>query len=167
MNRCLWIPAIGCLAAFVLSVALFSGARDGNAAPQPASAPVADVTPRSDDLLAAESAERVLAALADDYLQPWRAWEQSPRRLFSRAMPRRIPPIEARIELAGDATGPSDGFLLASVAITTGDATERVPCVVDRVTQRVRFFAEQRWLTEDEWLALAPLPPGAPEGFRP
>ena len=158
MNRLLLIPAVGCLAAFVVAAAGLYRA-DGR---EPKTATVAYVAPQSRDprdesALAPREAEQKLQALTAQYLQPWRNWETSPRRMFSRAAPAPVPSISERIELVDSAAHPA-GCWLATITVTIGDEPEQTPCVVDRHSGEVRLFAGGKWLAEDEWLALAPLP---------
>jgi hypothetical protein len=43
------------------------------------------------------------------------------------------------------------------VVIDRGQQSAKIPCVIDRITKRVRLFDGGQWLTEDEWLKTAPL----------
>ena len=115
---------------------------------------------REDDdaLLSIEDAEQSLTALLNEYLRPWRQWETSPHRLYSRAAPRPIPTRYASIAMSPGTLAQSDNFLVASIAVGTEAHQQLVPCVVDRINKRVGFFVEGNWLTEDEWLKSAPLP---------
>lgn len=172
MNRSLLIPAGCCLVAFVALLAVLQGAPAPENAAEAARArrtdrktvtvPVAysaspAPSPRH-NLLSAEEAEQVLTTLAGEYVRPWRQRETSPRHLYSRAAPRPIPTISERIELAREATSQTDSYLVATIVISTGATTQEVPCVVNRATKRVQLFANDEWLTEQEWLKQAPLP---------
>jgi hypothetical protein len=122
------------------------------------SAATARADPR---LLSTEQAEHVLTALSGEFVRPWRQWESSPTRLYSRAMPRPLPSLSTEIQWAQDATSPSDSFLLASITVTKGPQTQAIPCVVNRVTQEVCLFANGHWLTAADWLKQAPNPADA------
>ena len=177
MNRSLVISAGCSLLAFFALVAVFHGAvgratfaegtqlRDPGRRGDHGTLPFtldcsASHTPHADDnfLLSIEDAEQSLTALVDEYLRPWRQWETSPRRLYSRAAPRPIPTMYANIAISPSTLGQSDSFLVATIAVGTEAHPQVVPCVVDRITKRVGFFVEGHWLTEDEWLKSAPLP---------
>ncbi len=176
MNRSLVIPATLCLIAFATLWAVLHGAtgretvvpRELEAAQlreHPGTAPTtpADSTsdlrrPNGKPPLSAAEAEQVLTTLADEYLSPWRQWESSPSRLFSRAAPRPIPTIFAKIDIPPSATDESDYLIAATIVISTGGKSQPVPCVIDRITKRVRLFADEQWLAENEWLKKAPLP---------
>jgi len=178
MNRSLVIPAGCCLFAFVALLAVLQGTFGRETAAESASlaAPAprgerektipstrADLVskasqPNGDLLLSSGEAEQVLTKLAGEYLRPWRQWETSPHHLYSRVAPRPIPTISAKIEMSTGLTRQSDGFLVATIVVSTGARSEPVPCVVDRVTKQVRLFSEGQWLTEDVWLKKAPLP---------
>jgi len=177
MNRLLVIPAACCLIAFAALLAALQGAvghETGAESTQvvergyrgePGTKPLtrnylaSDATRANDNLLmSSDEAQQVLTRLAGDYLRPWRQWESSSHRLYSRAAPRPIPSISAGIELASSAAGQSDGFLLATITVTAGARTQPVPCVVDRTTKQVRLFAEGQWQSEKEWVMNAPLP---------
>lgn len=176
MNRSLVISAGCSLFAFATLLALLYGAAGREIAAEPAKLgvrwPGGDrgtlLSPRTDSesgappanakMLSAEEAEEVLTTLTGEYLRPWRQWETSPRHFYSRAAPRPIPTIYAEIEISPDATGQSDSYLVATIAVSTGAQTQTVPCVINRITEQVRLFADGQWLTEDEWLKQAPLP---------
>lgn len=177
MNRSLVIPAACCLFAFAVMLAALHGVGGWETATQPAQSgapsrlgdrgtkPITRAYSASEvhdgRLLSSEEAEQVLSTLAGEYLRPWRQWETSPRRLYSRAAPRPIPTISAKIELSQVATGQSDSFLVAVITVSKGAQSQPVPCVVDRITQEVRLFSEGQWLSKDEWLKKAPLPQSA------
>ena len=165
MNRLLLIPAVGCLVAFGVAAA---GLYRAEGREQKTSA-VAYVAPQSRDLrdeaaLVPHEAEQKLQALTAQYLKPWRDWETSPHRLVSRAAPRPVPSISERIELVDSATHPA-GCWLATITVTIGDQPEQTPCIVDRHSGEVRLFASGKWLAEDEWLAMAPLPHRGPRAM--
>lgn len=177
MNRLLVIPAACCLIAFVAVLAALQGAvghetgaestqivergyrGESGTKPLTRNYLASDATRANDHLqMSSDEAQQVLTRLAGDYLRPWRQWESSPHRLYSRAAPRPIPSISAGIDLASNAAGQSDGFLLATITVNTGKRSHSFPCVVDRTTKQVRLFAEGLWQTEVEWLEKAPLP---------
>ena len=171
MNRLLIIPAGCCLLTFAALLTALHGAGGRETAAEPtrsgrrgtipsARAPSASEAANAnrDVLLSSQEAEQVLTKLAGEYLRPWRQWETSPRHLYSRAAPGPIPTISATVKMSPDATGPSDSFLVATISVTTGKQSQAVPCVVDRVTKQVRFFADGQWLTADEWVKKGPLP---------
>jgi hypothetical protein len=108
--------------------------------------------------LSVEEAEQVLTALAGEYMRPWREWEASPHRMYSRVAPRPIPTIYASVEMSPGATGPRDSFLVGTIAVGTEAPLQPAPCVVDRLTAQVRVFADGQWLDEEEWLRKAPTP---------
>ena len=177
MNRSLTIPAVCCLFAFAALLAALHGAVGRETAGEPGQVGGPGrpgdrgTTPSTRAYLASEApdgtgslqlsvdeAEQVLTTLAGEYLRRWRQWETSPRRMYSRASVGPIPSIFARIEMTADSTCQSDNFLVATIVVSTGAQSQPVPCVVDRITKQVRLFAEEQWLTEDEWLKKAPLP---------
>lgn len=161
MNRLLLVPAVGCIAAFALVAA---GLYRAEGREKKTSAVTYTSLARQElhveTALAPREAEQKLQTLTAQYLQPWRNWETSPHRLMSRAMPRPVPSISERIELV-DSAAQLEGSYLATITITIGDQAEQTPCVVDRRSGEVRLFASGKWLAEDEWLTLAPLPHGA------
>jgi len=182
MNRWLSIPAGCCFVAFGVLYAVLYGAGGDSSAnlrrPTPAvggenaRTPAASgpLAPRDGRMLSIAEAERRLVSLRDDWLRPWRQWESSPHRLYSRAAPRPIPSMSAEIQLATESLGESDGCLVGVISVHRGSETSSmpgyggrsetssIPCVVDRLTGRVRFFHDGRWLTDDEWLTKAPTP---------
>jgi hypothetical protein len=197
MNQSLAIPAGCCLFAFAALLCALPSSDGRESADDSASFSAArrpadlgrSTIPRAsaadhaggDTLLTHKQAERLLTALADEYLDPWRQWASSPRRLYSRAAPRPIPSIDALVDVSPTDTGQGDNVVLATITIRTGSPStlattrgrpsettptqptslQRVPCIVDRTTGQVRLFAGDRWLTEGQWLQLSPLP-GAP-----
>jgi hypothetical protein len=172
MNRSLAIPAAGCCVAFVALLATLHVATGRETATDLARSRVAsldrEVAPvlppasfsasiaEGDQLLSPNDAQQLLAALSGEYLRPWRQWQTSPRRMYSRAAVRPVPSISAEIILSS--SDEEDPFLLATVAITTGRRTDAVPAVVDRTTKQVRLFSDGQWLTQAEWIKKAPLP---------
>jgi hypothetical protein len=168
MNRALIIPAGFCLVAFVTMLAALHGANDrqtvavsttpGTVGQYSDRLPIPTPNAHSARPMSeAESRERV-AALADQYLRPWRQWESSPRHLYSRAAPRPIPTITAEIAMVPTAKGQSDGFLLGKITITIGARPQAVPVIVDRMKRRAWMCADGQWLAEEVWLKNAPLP---------
>jgi hypothetical protein len=165
MNRMLIIPAGCCLVLFVALWAGLSGAADKESrvlttARENVSAAAATkpTLPATTEPLALEEVEQSLTALTGEYLRPWRQQETSPRYLYSRVAPRPILSISADVEWTASANSPTDGAVVAAIVIKTGMRSETLPCVVDRVTRKVRVFVGGKWLTEAEWLSQAPLP---------
>jgi hypothetical protein len=162
MNRSLVIPAVCSLFAFAgLLAALHRASGWESAARLSApSAPIksAGITPVNADLISIAEAEQLLASLAGEYIRPWQQWASSPRRLYSRVAPSPVPTILTKVEVSTAATSASDGFLVATIAISKGPDIESIPCVVNRGTRQVRLFAEGQWLTEAAWLEKSPLP---------
>lgn len=166
MNRWLLVPGIGCLLLFVGVLATLEGAARRSASPRDdleavlfarvesaSQSPQAEASPP----LSSEDPKQVLIALTNEYLGAWRQWENSPRRLYSRMAPRPVPTVLVNVEMAPQASE-SDHFALGTVGIIIGDKPQSYACVVDRLTQHVSVFAEGQWLTQEEWLATAPLP---------
>lgn len=151
MNRSLWIPGVCSIVAFV---ALFAGLGGVPGRETRVSSQAASVVPRIPDA----EAEQALRSLGEQYLRPWREWEQSPRHLFSRAASRPIPSVSAEVELASRGIDATEDYVLASIVIRKGLTMQAFPCVLQRSTQQVRLFADDRWLTDAEWLKSAPLP---------
>jgi hypothetical protein len=171
MNRALVVPALGCFFAFAALVAFLHGAAGREASraealsrskAEASDTSVVDITPAdaggSQSLMSLAEAERKLTALSDDYLRPWRRWENSPERLYSRVGARQIPTISAEVAMEGEAIGEREDFLLATIAIRNKARSQDVACVVDRNTQEVRLFSAGQWLSEDQWLKQAPVP---------
>src|SRR5690349_11644607 len=119
MNRFMVIPAIGSVVIFAGVLAFFQSApaRDREVKLQAVARP-------SDEKLSFAEAEEQLTKLTGEYLRPWREYEKSPRRLYSRIAPSPIPSISASIELATTAeerkTMQTDNLLVATVVIKTG-----------------------------------------------
>jgi hypothetical protein len=173
MNRLLLIPAVCCLVALATLLAVLHGATGGEASatgvaarggnretmPSQCARATSDLLDASGDRrLTPEEAKAVLASVADRYVRPWQEWRSAPHRIYSRAAVRPIPSILASVEMPLAASRQSDSFLVASIAVSMGSRSESTPCVVDRITGQVCLYAEGQWLTEDEWLKLAPLP---------
>jgi hypothetical protein len=177
MNRSLWIPAACCCAAFIaLLVVLHAVAgRDKPAEQEHAAALPTIGNPKSPDstlvhvalqgtptaaasLRTVKECEQSLTALSSEYLRPWRRLESSPHRLYSRAAPHPIPTISADVEIWLAAFQPTDSFVVATISINKGTQLESVPCVVNRLNGQMQLFAQGRWLDQDEWLKLAPMP---------
>jgi hypothetical protein len=170
MNRWTFIPAACILFAFVALWTTLQGAiRDERLSRTSATAPrmepetigIATAVParaRANDPLTPRSIEQRLNHLATEYLRPWRKWENSPHRLYSRVSPTPIPEIKAEIILVESTVNQNGGSLLAAIKVTTGGHSQLMPCVVDRISQNVSVFADGRWLSEEEWLTTAPLP---------
>lgn len=163
MNRSLWIPAIGCLIAFVGLLVALSPA-PGREATRRSRMPGAAVEiTRADAPLAsasgpgpADEVELALRSLGNEYLRPSRAWEQSPYRLFSRAAPRPLPTRSIEVELASGPIAEIEGYALATISVRENERTEQIPCVVDRSTKQAQLFVDGRWLMQEAWLQLAP-----------
>jgi hypothetical protein len=78
--------------------------------------------------------------------------------MFSRMAPKPIPSISGEIQLASDTASEADACLVGTISIRMKVETQVIPCLVDRLTGRPRFFHNGRWLASDEWLKTAPLP---------
>jgi hypothetical protein len=172
MNRTLAIPAVCCLLAYFILLATLHSSSAKEAASRATSIRASlaedyatlDITARSPAAPAAaklplsvKGSEQMLTALANEYLRPWREFENSPTRLYSRAAPRPIPTISAEVAVS---TPSSDDavFLLVSIVVKKGRRSESIPCVVDRQSKQARLFADGQWLSQEEWLKTAPLP---------
>jgi hypothetical protein len=168
MNRSLTIPAICSLAAFVGLLAVLHGAptndppasrsRSSTVAVHPvATSGIPREPARS--LLSPDEAREQLTALTGEYLRPWKQWESSPRRLYSRVAPRPIPSLSAEVEMTASSTEPQESFVLAVITISRArEVEQRIPCLVDRTTSQIRLFADGQWLTSEDWLKRAPTP---------
>jgi hypothetical protein len=177
MNRAIVLPAASCLIAFAVLLATLNGATRRLNGIEVAD-PGIDTTPldfngRQAAHLAVESAmpnatsshsmsddevRVLLIRTADEYIQPWRQWETSPRHLYSRAAPRRVPTITAEITMAASSSERDNALALGTIVIKAGSLSQNAPCVVDRMTQHAWFCVDGQWLTESEWLENAPLP---------
>jgi hypothetical protein len=109
-------------------------------------------------VLSHEEAQQQLSALVDQYLRPWREWENSPQRVYSRAAPRPIPSISAEIAIVPTAQVQGENLLLGTITVKAGIRSERIPCVVDRISKAVWLSASGQWLTGRQWLTKAPVP---------
>ena len=176
MNRALIIPAGFCLIAFAALLATVGpyGRASTAAATKPAaihrladrsSTPITEAgaafeVPNASGArpLSDSEARKLVSTLADEYLRPWRQWEASPQRWYSRAAPRPIPTMHTEIAMAPVTKGQSNSFLLGTIAVITGAQSQPVPCIVDRMTKRTWMSVDGKWLTEDEWLKKAPVP---------
>jgi hypothetical protein len=173
MNRSLAIPAVGCLITFALVLAAVHKTADSapsdspgeNAAgpehafvsiplkspkARPADQKVEDAAPMTDD-----EAREVLKKLTEKYMQPWREWEKSPHRLYSRAAPRPVPSISSDVTVLPPSE-PTDSFLLATIEIKTGSHLQSTPCIIERRTKRVVLFANGRWIPGEKWATEGP-----------
>jgi hypothetical protein len=170
MNRKLIVPAAGCLVAFLALLAALHGASGRESAGKPRAddgtiaASLSENSPDDRDLMSVDAAEQVLTSLSGEYLRPWRNFESSPRHLYSRAAPRSIPTILANVELPRQSVAAGDSLLVATITVTAGDHSEKTPCVIDRLTKRVRLFSEGEWIASEEWLKKAPVPSGRRAG---
>jgi hypothetical protein len=163
MNRSLWIPAICYLFVFAALTATLHGVAERDAAGEfvpreAAERRVATSSPNGEVLLSPEDAEKLLTALVGEYVRPWRKWEASPHRLYSRVAPRPIPTIVAKVEMSPCTACSSDKFLVAKIDVSFGGESKATPCVVDRTTSKVLLFADGQWLAQEEWLKNSPLP---------
>jgi hypothetical protein len=163
MNRSLLVPAGCCLFAFAALLAALHGVTGQQAAaeliPPDASGRRAGASNANGDLLLSiEEAEQVLTTLVGEYLRPWRQWEASPHRLYSRAAPRPIPTILAKVEVSPSEACRSDKFLVAKIDVSIDGLSQPTACVVDRLTKEVLLFADGQWLTKEEWLSKAQMP---------
>lgn len=168
MKRALLIPGVVSVAAFVGLVAILSGAtssRRDDARELTAISPVAalpqGIAATGASLLSQEDAERALARVTDDYTRDWRTWENARRHIYSRVAPRHVSPIEANIQWASTESGAGEAAFLAAIVVTAGKSSDTIPCVIDRTTGQMAFFADGQWLAQDAWLKTAPLPRGA------
>ena len=172
MNRMLFVPAIGCLGSFAVLLLVFHAAAGREAATRAtrlkgndlvvarsavSSTPDAATPSAGSGSLSGDAAEQQLQRLSEEYLRPWRQWENSPHRLYSRVAPRPIPSISAEVAVAPPADS-EESFVLGTITIRTGDKSEPVACIVDRVTKKVHLFSSGKWLGSDEWLKKAPTP---------
>jgi hypothetical protein len=174
MNRALILPAGVCLIAFAALLAtvgpygrastaatkLGAARRLADRGSISTQAGAAFKVPNASDVLplSDSDARKLVSTHADEYLRPWRQWETSPHRWYSRAAPRPIPTINVEIVMAPVTKGQSNSFLLGTIAIIMGARSQPVPCIVDRTTRRAWMSVDGQWLTEDEWLKKAPVP---------
>jgi len=176
MNRAIVIPAGFCLLALTALLATIRGENrhsnafstspppkeqqtDSDAKSSPPAIPASGLSSSNQaSLLSDEEAQQQLSVLADQYQRPWREWENSPHRFYSRAAPRPIPSISAEIAIAPSTKVQSDSFLLGAITVKIGARSEHIPCVIDRTSKIVWLSASGQWLTEEEWLAKAPAP---------
>jgi len=175
MNRWLFVPAGCCLLAYAALFAAIHSRANGETVAGPVrseadlrggetapflSASLAPLAAAGEDstLLSVDEAEQLLTKLSGEFMQPWRQWEASPHRLYSRAAPRPIPSISAKIQLVERESNQRDGVLLATITVRTGEHSQSIPCAVDRITKRARLFSNGEWLTAKEWLMTAPSP---------
>lgn len=163
MNRALWIPGVVCGVAFLGVMSLLSGARGRDAVKASrlgiAEAPTLaarDNYVSTGGLFRDHDALTILRGLANEYLRPWREWEKSPYRMFSRVAPRPLPSMSAEVQLASGLAPKDADYALGTIAIRQEESTETIPCVVDRTTNRVQLFVGGHWLTEGDWLKSAP-----------
>jgi hypothetical protein len=161
MNRALVIPAIGCALAFSALLAGFRATQTQALAvsptPSDTSAPIAAAS-ISASRMSSDDAEQMLTALTGEYLRPWKRWENAREYNYSRASVGPVPTMESRVQLQPLASKQSDACLLATITLTAGKQSQTVPCVVDRDSRRVSFFADGKWLTREEWVQQAPIP---------
>jgi hypothetical protein len=168
MNRSVTIPAVCSLAAFVGLLAVLYGAPTNDPTVSRSRSSAAIVHPVATSgipreparsLLSPDQARERLTALSGEYLRPWKEWENSPRRLYSRVAPRPIPSLSAEVEMTASSTKSQESFVLAVITITRqGDEPKQIPCLIDRATSQIRLFAAGQWLTGEEWLQRAPTP---------
>jgi len=174
MNRAIVIPAGFCLVAIVALLATIRGEGRRSTAFSASLPPTVQRTdsdatsslhaipaPRLSSvhqtpLLSEEEAQQQLSALVDQYMRPWREWENSPQRFYSRAAPRPIPSISAEIAIVPSIQ--SDGFLLGTITVKVGTRSEHIPCVLDRMSKVVWLSASGQWLTAEQWVKKAPVP---------
>lgn len=176
MNLKMTLPALASLAAF-LGTMLVLNQSDGQQpdeataraaltaaativpspdSPQPDTAQVAPA--KSGARLNQTQAKALLEGYTASYTKPWQDYAQSPHHLMSRAMPRLIPSLNTRIEWASAIE--TDNQLLATIRISKGLETTSAPCVIDRTSKQVRIFANDQWLSTEDWVKTAPQPRG-------
>jgi hypothetical protein len=174
MNRTLLVPGVGILVVFLVTIASLqtwtkaeSHAARWQLRPESirfehiqvsATDKTQEIDPAYGELLTIEEVEATLTALTGEYLAPWREWENSPSRLYSRVSPRPIPTILAKVEMSPTTKRLQDRCCLATITVTIGKTVEHVPCMVDRADNRVLLCADGRWQLGDHWLKTAPLP---------
>lgn len=169
MNRMLLIPAICCFSAFTVLLVILNAAtareaaaqaarRGGDAAISPVAIDDAPTPSAGAISKSGSEPEQLLQKLSDEYLQPWRQWENSPHRLYSRVAPSPVPSISAEIAVSPQGGNQLKNVALATITIRKGRTSDEVPCIVDRTTQRVHLFAAGKWLSSEEWLKTAPTP---------
>jgi hypothetical protein len=152
MNRALVIPAVGCALVFAGMFAMLhrasgeSGAKE-QGAPPPARENAAPTEP-----------EAKLKALAAEYVRPWKDYQNSPGRLYSRMAPRPVPSIEAEVELVTTDVAPVGAPLLATIHVKIGDQKSSTPVIIDRDTKEIRLFAQGKWQKSEDWMKSAPNP---------
>jgi hypothetical protein len=176
MNLKLTLPALASLAAFLGTMLVLnqSGGQQPDEAtarvaltssdttlpssdtPQPAAAQVAPAIPTG--RLNQTQAKTLLEGYTASYTKPWQDYAQSPHHIMSRAMPRPIPSLYTRIEWASSIE--TDNQLLATIRISKGLETTAAPCVIDRTSKQVRIFANDQWLSAEDWVKTAPQPKG-------
>jgi hypothetical protein len=103
-----------------------------------------------------KQAKTMLEATTASYTKPWQDYAQSPHHMMSRVAPRPIPALNTRIEWASST--PADGVLLATIRISKGLETTSAPCVIDCEKKQVRIFANDQWLSAEDWVKTAPQP---------
>lgn len=172
MNRKITIPAIASLIAFLGTMLVLN--YSGGQQPDESAARVALMTSattssavsgassespkpvHSAARLNQKQAKALLETAAASYTKPWQDYAESPHHMLSRAMPRPIPSLRARIEWASSTE--ADPLLLATIRISKGLETTAAPCVIDRDSKQVRIFANDQWLTAEDWVKSAPRP---------
>lgn len=179
MNLKITLPAIASLAAFLATMLVLNHS-DGQQ-PEESAARVATIsgptisgstgsallesssespTPagatRSPARLTQKQAKAMLEAAAASYTKPWQDYANSPHHMMSRVAPRPIPSLNTRIEWASSSE--ADGLLLATIRITKGLETTAAPCVIDCEKKQVRIFANDQWLSAEDWVKNAPQP---------
>jgi len=172
MNLKLTIPALASLAAFLGTMLVLN--QSGGQQPDEANARAAltaaaanvpltdtaqDAVPlKSPGRLNQTQAKTLLESYIASYSKPWQDYAQSPHHLMSRVAPRPIPSLHARIEWASAIE--TDNQLLATIRISRGLETTAAPCVIDRASKQVRIFANDQWLSAEDWVKTAPQPKG-------
>lgn len=152
MNRALVIPAVGCALACTGLFALLHRAAAEGEAPR-------DSAPQATAAAAPADVGATLAALAAEYVRPWRRYQQAAASTFSRVTPRSVPSITTAVEIAaGDPALPVP-LVLATIHVTIiGVSTTSTPCIIDPETKEMRLFVAGRWQQPDDWLKTAPHP---------
>lgn len=170
MNRKLTIPAICSLLAFLgtllalnhsggqqpdestAHVALTTSATSGPRLDPPNAAGPVSPAPRMNQI----QAKAMLESFTASYTKPWQDYAQSPHHMMSRVAPRPIPSLNTRIEWASSSE--ADGLMLATIRISKGLESTAAPCVIDCAKKQVRIFANDQWLSGEDWVKTAPQP---------
>jgi hypothetical protein len=177
MNLKITLPAIASLAAFLATMLVLNqsdGQQPQEAAARLATAsssaligsaasPALDSSSESPSPAAAiraparltqKQAKAMLETMTASYTKPWQEYSNSPHHMMSRVAPRPVPSLNTHIEWASSSE--ADGLLLATIRITKGLETTAAPCVIDCEKKQVRIFANDQWLSGEDWVKTAP-----------